>query len=164
MNDDLNELRFAYEQGSGPVGDVCAKFDINKSRLYRLVKKYNWQKRRKNNTSTNRSIPSNAATHETTETQTAPLQTLEKLRNIARQYVADLEDELAGQTSCSSGQSSGDREKSVRSLRMLLKIIEEIVELENRFIPALDEDSRKEIDHKQRQDLARRIKALRVGN
>ncbi len=86
------------------------------------------------------------------------LATLQKLRAIAQQYVSDFEKEVRAPSSASL---SADREKSVRSLRNLLKIIEEIAELEERFKRTGSDGDKKEIDDKQRCELARRIEALR---
>jgi len=148
LNDDLQELRVAYERGDDPVYMVCNRFSISRTRLYQFVRLHNWQKRSEKNSSQ----------QTLTKNQPAPLETLASLRKIARQYVSDLENEINRKDDI----SSSDRERSVRSLRTLLKIIEDIVELENRFIPSADEGNRKEIDSKQRQELARRIKALRT--
>jgi len=158
LSDDLQELRVAYELGDEPVQQVCDRFIISKSKLYRIIRSKSWLKRCDRNKTetggTSEILP---------QEQSAPLETLVKLRKIARQYVSDLEDELNTKPDRgATAQSSSDRERSVRSLRTLLKIIEEIVELENRFAPAVDEDNRKDIDNKQRQDLARRIKALKT--
>ncbi len=89
------------------------------------------------------------------------LATLEKLRVIARQYVSEIERDLrvvAGK------RTSADREKEVRSLRTLLKIIEEIAELEERLTKTDDKVGGQEMNAKQRDDLARRIKAIRRRN
>ncbi len=86
------------------------------------------------------------------------LATLQKLRVIAQQYVSDFEKDVRAP---SSENLSADREKSVRSLRNLLKIIEEIAELEERFKRTGSDGDTKEIDDKQRRELARRIEAIR---
>ena len=160
LSDDLQKLRVAYELGDEPVQQVCRRFVITSSKLYRIIRSQGWQKRRDKN-----KYETGEIAEVLPEAQLAPLETLVKLRRIARQYVSDLEGELSKPSAGNAiASSSSDRERSVRSLRTLLKIIEEIVELENRFTPVADEDSRKEIDIKQRQDLARRIKALRARN
>ncbi|HFC05521.1 MAG TPA: hypothetical protein ENJ55_07425 [Rhizobiales bacterium] len=89
------------------------------------------------------------------------LPTLDKLRALARRYANELEKEAE---TGKSDQSSTDRERSVRTLRNLLKTIGEINDLEARFNQAQNLDDRKDIDSKQRFDLARRIKALRDQN
>jgi len=152
LSDDLQKLRVAYELGDEPVQQVCDRFVITKPKLYRIIRSQGWRKRRDRNKS-----ETDEPTKVLPEAQSAPLETLVKLRKIARQYVSDLEGELSKFSSENTTASSSDRERSVRSLRTLLKIIEEIVELENRFTPVADEDNRKEFDIKQRQDLARRI-------
>lgn len=106
------------------------------------------------------------AADKTASAETTALETLATLRLVAQQHVAELEQELAlaQQTDPLTPRSSSERERSVRSLRTLLKIIEEISELEIRFKNADSKNNRNELDDKQRQDLARRIKALRHRN
>jgi len=89
------------------------------------------------------------------------LATLEKLRLIVRQHVSEMERDLR----VSAGKwTMADREKAGRLMRTLLKSIEEIAELEKHFKKTDSSPDDKEIDSKQRRDLARRIQALRRRN
>lgn len=86
------------------------------------------------------------------------LATLETLRQAAGKHVAELEKELDAQT---EPQTLANRAKSVASLRALVKTIEEIADLEKRFKRPRGDADQLGIDDKQRQDLAKRIEALR---
>lgn len=89
------------------------------------------------------------------------LATLETLRKAARKHVVEFEQDLNGQT---DQHSLSDRAKSVASLRTLVKIIEEIAELEERFKRSGEIASEQEFNGKQRRGLAKRIEALRRRN
>jgi len=159
-------MRLAYKDRTLSVAEILKRFDIGSTKFYRLIREQNWTLR-----SLKSEKPNSVATSQSRSGKAAqlPLATLKRLRKIARQYVRELENENKRIDSDAVkgnqvAHSAAERERSVRSLRTLLKIIEEIADLEARFKSIAGKTGRKEIDHKQREELARRIKALRCKN
>ncbi len=151
MNEYLEELQLAFEDDSQTIDQVCAEFETTTGTLYRYAKAGNWRKRRQK-------------PREPVARQTRPsssLQTLIKMRKVAQYFVSELDDELNSQQ---DDRSSSERERGIRSLRMLLKVTEDITRLEDHFAKISAGEDKKEIDSKQRQNLARRIQALRGRN
>lgn len=146
MTTDNATIRVAYEARKLTVVDLCEHFGISSYRLYELVRAGNWQKR--NNSKT--CLPVSAAS----KTPEAMLSGLDDL--AARQLLA-LESAMA---ISGTDISCADRERNVRSLRNLLKIIEEINLVRSKLKDKHNDDTALQLDAKQRQELAKRIAAL----
>ena len=162
LSKSLNGLQQAYEESPLTLGQIYRQFQTNSTKLYQWAKQENWTMRRQSKAV----MPKNMNTRSSELSTETPLKTLGRIRKISRQYVSELDDELRNSSELDSSKttpvkSASERERSIRSLRTLLKIIEEIAELETRFKPSRGKSNRKEIDSKQRLDLARRIKVLR---
>lgn len=83
---------------------------------------------------------------------------MEVLRQAVKNYATDIEADLNNQI---DDRPLSERVKNVALLQTLVKTIEDIAKIEERFNRAREHANVQELDGKQRQDLAKRIEALR---
>lgn len=150
MTNNETAIRAAYEARDLTVVDVCKKFQISGYRLYGLVKSGNWKRRR----TTKASEPVRSSNNR-------PEAKLASLDDLAAQQLVALESAMA---ISGTDISCADRERNVRSLRNLLKIIEEINCVRSKLKDKNTNDKPLRLDGKQRAELAKRIAALQGPN
>ena len=147
-----SDLQIAYEDSGDTVRVICKRFQISSGALNRLANQQGWKKRRQTQ------IAGKQVQADNIEPQTGDeLETLAALKRIARKAVAGLE---ASSAQPAASVSSADRERNVRSLRTLLKTVEEITAMENQIRQQKSDEETPRFDDKKRQQLAKLIAAL----
>lgn len=145
MTDNLAAIKLAYEDEALTVHQLCRRFEITTAVLYKLVHAGNWKMRRNNQRFVSRvEMPGSGGL-------------LADLSHLARNQLRDLETAMA---LSGTDISFADRERNVRSLRNLLKVIEEIENLRQKKDSKNQHDTSLRLDATQRDELAKRIAAL----
>ena len=147
-----SDLQIAYEDSSEPIRIICKRFQISSGKLNRLANQQGWKKRRQTQIA-EKQVQENDAEPQAGD----ELATLAALKRIARKAVAGLE---ASSAQPAASVSSADRERNVRSLRTLLKTLEEITAMENQIRQQKSDEETPRFDDKKRQQLAKLIAAL----
>ena len=137
----LKQIKTLYDNETIALAQICEQFDLTYYQLGKLIKAQNWQKR---------------------STKTAKKRSLiKRMKAIAAHHIRALE---KSQNTDEQTTSAGDRDKDTRTLRTLLKIIEDLNALTKATDETLNNDEEIAINASQRIEIAKRLEALRGNN
>jgi hypothetical protein len=152
--EDVNkkEIQQLYEHSDMTISAICQTCAITRNNLYKMIEEGCWKPR----------LPNRWRSYKTRSRRAIPTakMALAKLKVIALGHIDKLEDGLA---ETDPPASIPDRERDIRSLRILLKVIEEINRLEQQLADTGQKASKKkaaEFDDKRRAELAQRLAVL----
>lgn len=137
----IRKLHSLYEDETIPLVKVCQRFELSNYMLTKLVKQQGWKKR-----------PVKASKKKSL---------IKRMQTIASQHISALEKSLQAQ---GDQNTSGDRDRDARTLRTLLKIVEDLNNLTDNSTTSLNRDEEVAFNAQQRIDLAKRLEALRGSN
>ncbi len=137
----LQQIKTLYDNETIALAQICEQFDLTYYQLGKLIKAQNWQKR---------------------PTKTAKKRSLiKRMKAIAAHHIRALE---KSQNTDEQTTSAANRDKDTRTLRTLLKIIEDLNALTKATDETQNNDEEIAINASQRIEIAKRLEALRGNN
>jgi len=137
----IEQIKALYENDTITLVRICDQFDLSYYQLGKLIKDQSWPKR------------------STKKIKKPSL--IKRMKAIAAHHIAALEKSLHTQEQTIS---ASDRDKDTRTLRTLLKIIEDLNALTKATHEAINNDEEIAINASQRIEIAKRLEALRGNN
>lgn len=149
---DWDEIRLRYEAGVEPVGTLCAVAGISESGLRYRARKEGWRRRRRRGSETRLDIQAMA------EVEAVPdrASLVERLSRVLNKQIADVEERIAA-----LGDGSADGEREARTLSVLARTLEKLIEIDEAAEKSGDKEKVSERERDSfRAELTRRLARL----